>query len=457
MGIRTNFAAQSLVDEEIDAEIKRHEKAMKTLNMRRNTYCAINQLPDDVLVSIFYAVQLQTCSSGPFRQVVFEEWIVLLQVCQAWHDIIHNNPFLWSSINLNSTQALRMLNLSKDSPLQMSFRIPIHADEGLWTSIVDTVSQSARLQALLMDIYEPATLPRVLSLIPPDCSAPHLQRLAIQVSGSGKLHGKIWLDFPSLRELSLSQAPLPSNVHAMPKLTHLRISSQLPDHQVTTSWLLEIFSSSPNLQDVDIWELCGRLVDPTSTRVSLPSLKSLSITSYDASTLSIFDYIDTPCLKALGVGYANARAQGFAATDLSGLKTTMSGVLTLPMTIHTVELWLVNEFLLRVYGPPDRPGHLGSRSIRCTLPLVPPEDMHVLLQLCDLPLLHKASLLIVHHINPDHIGTAPLSFISSYTDIETMILDDCTPHVLESLLKSDIEEDPPNPKLKEKKTQLFIY
>ncbi|KAJ8507881.1 hypothetical protein ONZ45_g9800 [Pleurotus djamor] len=450
MVIRTNFEAQSLIDVEIETEMRRHEETMKALKVRRNQHCAINQLPNEVLTSIFLALERQAHFSPDL--VVFERWNALLLVSQAWHDLIINNPCFWSSIHLNSAQPSRFLRLSKDSLLHLSFDLHNSVSERLWKLVLDTISQSSRLQALWMDFSVPASFSRVMDMIPPASSAPHLQQLTIRVSdrGMGEFDGNIWTDLPSLRELNIYGGPLLStNIHSMPQLTHLMISTDLPGHQATASWLLGAFRSSPNLEDVHVRDLHGPLIDPRSPRVSLASLHTLSITSRDSSTLSIFNHLDVPSLTILSVRYTKARANVFTLVDLSGLRSTMSGVLTPPKTIHTVDLsMLANEFIFRVYVRPNHPDDkLLDRSIQCSLPIVPPADMPNLLQVCDLPQLHKASTLIIQQLDARRIGPGPLSFIPWCTDVETIVFNDCNPRLLEALLKPDVDHHPPNPKL----------
>ncbi|KAJ8508064.1 hypothetical protein ONZ45_g9625 [Pleurotus djamor] len=198
MAIQTNFAAQSLIDEEIDAEIKRHEQTMKALNIRRNVYCAVNQLPNDVLTSIFTAVQREARASEPPYHVVFTKWIAISHVCQAWHDLVVNNPRFWSCIDLNSNQVSRMLALSNDSPLEVLCRIPRSASERFWSLVAATMSQNGRLESLSMDVDDPDAFPRLLAMIPSNSSAPHMRQLDIRALGRGELPGNIWADMPSL-------------------------------------------------------------------------------------------------------------------------------------------------------------------------------------------------------------------------------------------------------------------
>ncbi|KAJ8507267.1 hypothetical protein ONZ45_g10347 [Pleurotus djamor] len=439
MAIRTNFAAQSLIDEEIDAEIRRHEQTMKALNHRRNIYCAINQLPADVLTSIFTAVQREARTSQSPYHVVFTKWIAISQVCQAWHDLVMNNPRFWSCIDLNSNQASRMLSLSKDSPLEVSCCTPSGASKRFWLLVAAIISQSGRLESLSMDFDDSDALPRVLSMIPSTSSAPQMQQLAIRASGQGGLHGNIWTDMPSLRELNITQGPLPSTTHSMPQLTHLTISSRIDDHQATASSLLNILKSSPHLQDVYIRGFNGPRVDPRSPRVSLPCLHILYFTTADYLTLSILNHLDAPRLTDLVFVYNGHDGTVITPTDISGLKALVSQVMGASAPIHKVEIYITNAFTL--YVPDQSEGH----HINCTLPLGFPEVL--LRELCNLPPLHKASCLYLESMDSNNVAPQSLSFIPSYTDIETIVLCQPNAHLLQTLLTRDTEQHPPHPKL----------
>ncbi|KAJ8507228.1 hypothetical protein ONZ45_g10386 [Pleurotus djamor] len=80
MAILTNFAAQSLIDDEIDAEMERHWDLLKRLWSQRNTHCAVNQLPTDVLEHIFFFIKDDAESIEPFPCEAYSEWTVLLYV-----------------------------------------------------------------------------------------------------------------------------------------------------------------------------------------------------------------------------------------------------------------------------------------------------------------------------------------------------------------------------------------
>ncbi|KAJ8520045.1 hypothetical protein ONZ45_g3074 [Pleurotus djamor] len=125
MAIATDFAAQRLVDEEIAAEIKRHHEHIKVLKIRRNSFCAVNQLPNDVLTHVFHFVKLRAEASsadGVFSPRAYSRWTVLLRVCHAWRELIINTPSFWSTINLNSSNAWGMLALSKCALLRIDVR-----------------------------------------------------------------------------------------------------------------------------------------------------------------------------------------------------------------------------------------------------------------------------------------------------------------------------------------------
>ncbi|KAJ8507883.1 hypothetical protein ONZ45_g9802 [Pleurotus djamor] len=350
MDIRANFAAQSLVDEEIRAEIRRHEDTMKTLKIRRNTYCAVNQLPNEVLTSIFTMVQLLSICPYPPKRLIWQWWTPLLYVCQAWHEIIMVNPHFWSFISLNSNQAPRMLRLSKEVPLQVSVLVPGSPDERLWS-----------------------------------------------------------LD---------------------------------PGHETTASWLLNTFRSSPNLQDVYIQQLRGPLIDPRSPRVALAYLHTLSITSENPLTLSIFDHLDAPALATLCAYYDRAEANMFTGRELSGLETIISQVTNPQITVESSEISLKSKASLSIVGYLHGADHSEHRLVKISLPRDLPAD--ILRNIYDLPPLHNTSHLYLESIDADFLGPPPSSLIPSYTNVERIVFFECNSQLLQTLLKRNPEQHPPH-------------
>ncbi|KAJ8520028.1 hypothetical protein ONZ45_g3060 [Pleurotus djamor] len=453
MAIATDFNAQNLIDEEIVAEVKRHKEHIKALNIRRNTYCAVNQLPDDVLRAIFLFVKLEAEASCPYTAFgpdTHAQWVVLLRVCHAWHDQIVGDPQFWTRINLNSPHASKMLVLSKAALLSISVMIPTDVGDSLCPLIDRLISQGPRLRELWMDLPDHTALSKVLTPISSNNSASLLERLTISVErDTGHFSGAAWFGLSSLRSLSLFGAPLPSHAHfeSMPHLTHLGIGGIHIDHCATIPWLLSTLKCLPNIQKIIIFGLRGPGADPNFQPVTLPRLQFLQLSSSDASTLSIFNKPIIPTSPSLQIFYERVRIDALRVADISGLKSAISKVISSAMSMKMVSVMLNKDlFELAVHiGHDDHEStHLPQPSFLCWLPCVAQEDMHVLLRLCALIPFAEAPTLSLEGLTANNGHT----FIRSSPKMVTLILRNCDIQMLRLLFKSKYSPQPPNPELR---------
>ncbi|KAJ8480847.1 hypothetical protein ONZ45_g15510 [Pleurotus djamor] len=452
MAIATDFAAQNLVDEEIVAEIKQHTARIKALKIRRNSYCAVNRLPDDVLKTILLFVKSQaemSASSRMFTSRPYSQWVVLLSVCYAWHDLIMDDPRFWSTINLNTLHAPRMLDLSKSAPLEIQLRVHTNAGEGLWSLVTRAISQSHRLKRLEMHLPDSTALSTCFNLIAAN-SAPHLELLSIVVdTETGDVSWAVWSTLPSLRWLDLYQAPLPLITHfeSMPHLTRLNITlSGNTDQRVTVPWLLRTLNFLPNIQTLSISSLYGPSVDPTAQQVSLPSLRTLGLCSGDATTLSILNNLTPPPSSSISIYYEVVEIDSLRVTDLTGLKLAMSRISSPATSIHAVDISFCGIFELTIHLREDGPdpARFLSPCIYCSFPSLPEEDTHIFLKLCEVIPLAEISSLSLSWMSPTH----GLSFIPSSPKVKTLVLHHCDIQVLRTLNKSNLATHPPNPELR---------
>ncbi|KAJ8462732.1 hypothetical protein ONZ45_g17830 [Pleurotus djamor] len=454
MAIATDFNAQNLIDEEIVAEVKRHKEYIKALKIRRNTYCAVNQLPEDVLTTIFRFVKLQAEASYPydvFDSETYAQWVVLLRVCHAWHDQILDDPRFWTTINLNAPHASRMLDLSKTALLQISVTASTDNEDRLWSLIDRVISQGPRLQELVMDLPDHTALCKVLSPISSNNSAPVLEWLSISVGrDEGRFSGAAWFGLYALRSLSLFGAPLPSNTHfeSMPHLTHLRIGGTRADHCATTPWLLSILKCLPNIQSIDISELHGPDVDLNFQPITLPRLQVLYLSSSTVSTLGIFNKLIVPPSCSLKIMYERVGIRALQVADISGIKSAISQIIPSAVSVKTVSVLLKKhtfELAVHVGYHDHESAHLPQPSFLCRLPSVPEEDMHVLLRVCALIPFGEASTLslkgLTLTVNKGH------TFIRSSPKMVSLILGVCDIQMLRLLFKSKYSPQPPNPEL----------
>ncbi|KAJ8502474.1 hypothetical protein ONZ45_g11712 [Pleurotus djamor] len=458
MALKTDLAAQRRVDEEIAAEIERHKECVKALKIRRNSFCAVNQLPNDVLTHILLFVKLQAEASsdaGAFSSEAYSEWIGLLRVCHLWYDSMQGHPRFWTTISLDSPHVLRMWDLSKAAPLEIMFSVPWDAGDSLLSLVSRVISESHRLQDLEMNAQDYNALSKVLSLIPASSSVANLERLNIVVDADwGEASGTLWSKMPSLRSLRLFGAPLSSipNPKSMQHLKELLINVRglHPDQRVSIPWLLKTLRFLPNLHSLDIPNLFGPSVDPDCQPVSLPCLQSLNLVSDDASTLTIFNNLIIPPSANIEIVYMDNHTDAIGSADMSGLKSTVARIVSTVTSVEEIAITLSGlyfEITVTFNLPHEGSSHPPSSMkpyLRCTFPPIHSDNTDILLQVCALFPFGETSTLSLAGV----AACEGLSFIPSSPKIHTLVLRDCDIQVLRSLVKPKDAPRPPNPNLR---------
>ncbi|KAJ8489973.1 hypothetical protein ONZ45_g13364 [Pleurotus djamor] len=422
--ITTDYAAQKLIDEEIQTEIARHETCIKALKMRRNAHCAINQLPDDILSHILLSVKLQSEQGfSPF-------WM-------------GTRPVWFKILDLGSPHAPQMLRRSKSAPLRILLRVPYQPSDDFWPLVATVVTQPTRLQVLDVRLPDLTTLSQVLSFIPSDhCTVPILQKLSIQLpyaSSTGQCAGHFWSELPSLRSLTLDGVPqtLLTNAQFGPNLGDISIWPS-PGSLPSVAWLLGVFQTSQTIKHVNLSALCGPLVDSSFPIISLHALQKMSLRSTDPTTLCVFDKLDMPYLTQIRLSYTSTGSEW--PISLSGLWNTLARMLASPTSIDTVMISLNDEFKIVVHLPGAE-----YETISCCLPSIPQPDIF---QLCEVIPLEKTSVLELHSFNGANLGSAFPETIRSATHITTILLSNCDVQILGQLLNSSNVAPTPVPKLK---------
>ncbi|KAJ8522296.1 hypothetical protein ONZ45_g1089 [Pleurotus djamor] len=449
MAIITDFAAQKLIDEEIQTEIARHEQCIKALKIRRNAHCAINQLPDDILSHILHLVKLQskyTAASLLGR----EPWFKILCICHAWRDLVLSNPRYWSTIDLGSPHASQMLQHSKSAPLRIVLRVPDEPNDKFWPLVATVVTQPTRLQVLDVYLTDLTELSRVLSFIPSEHhTVPILEKLTIDLryASPGQCPRGFWSQLPSLRSLALNRVPLPTMAQFGPNLVDISVWSSPPGSLPSVAWLLGVFQTAQAIQYVSLSDLCGPPVDSSFPIISLPALRKFSLRSDDLTTLSIFNKLDMPCLTQFRLSYTSA---GFERSmPLSSLWNTLARMLALPASIDRVIISLNDEFKFVVYFPGDQYSHyMSDPSISCRLPSIPQPEISDHIQLCDVIPFEKSSVLELRHFNGGDLGSTVPEIMHSAKHITTLLLSNCAVQVLGQLLKSSSDAPVPTPELR---------
>ncbi|KAJ8455624.1 hypothetical protein ONZ45_g18894 [Pleurotus djamor] len=261
--IRTDVLAHQAIDEQIHA-----------LKIRRNTYCAVSQLPDEILSRIFTFTKLdaeQTFGSMRKRH----QWMSsTVHVCRAWRKIGLNHPSLWSCIDLPAPHAMEMLFRSKSAPLQLLCKVPDETDSAedndrnqseFWLPAEAAFADMSRIRDISVagGTVHYSTLSRLFSLHihpsvqtpTPSSSSPRFETLSIHIHDciTDPTPARLlpWGELKHLRYLLLLGVPLPPVSPFMPHLEFLIIGNT-PKHPHSLTAILRLLNGTPNLLDTSL-------------------------------------------------------------------------------------------------------------------------------------------------------------------------------------------------------------
>ncbi|KAJ8507977.1 hypothetical protein ONZ45_g9711 [Pleurotus djamor] len=336
--IRTDLLAHQAIDEQIHA-----------LKIRRNTYCAVSQLPDEILSRIFTFTKLdaeQTFGSMRKRH----QWMSsTVHVCRAWRKIGLNHPSLWSCIDLPAPNAMEMLFRSKSAPLQLLCKVPDETDSAedndrnqseFWLPAEAAFADMSRIRDISVagGTVHYSTLSRLFSLHihpsvqtpTPSSSSPRFETLSIHIHDciTDPTPARLlpWGELKHLRYLLLLGVPLPPVSPFMPHLEFLIIGNT-PKHPHSLTAILRLLNGTPNLLDTSLRLYVMTLPDPTTViasiaafphRVFLPRLGYITIESNDITTCHIFDRLSYPDTALVACCYQTAPIT--PRTDFSPLR-----------------------------------------------------------------------------------------------------------------------------------------
>ncbi|KAJ8507869.1 hypothetical protein ONZ45_g9795 [Pleurotus djamor] len=207
MGIETDFAAQNEIDNEIANEIARHKERVRALKSQRNTYCAINKMPEEVVLRILLVFKhdLEEWYSqiGDSRR----RWFTLMRVCQFWRNLVLGCPHFWNHIDVSSPHAGCMLTLAKGAPLKVILREPLSSNKRFWILAGSIMARVAQIREFTLELQNITDLSRVYSLSTSK-NAPLLETFNLSERSPNAIEGRdvpdiVWLDMAPIDKLPL--------------------------------------------------------------------------------------------------------------------------------------------------------------------------------------------------------------------------------------------------------------
>ncbi|KAJ8501986.1 hypothetical protein ONZ45_g11953 [Pleurotus djamor] len=290
LAISTNVEAQRLIDEEIE----NHVVAIRRLLKRRNTYSAVNQLPDEILAEFF---RLATVDDKSIKDTLLN----IASVCAWWRQICLATPQLWSTICFDHPRwSAELLSRAQGCPLSVYFSRDCHtSNEDCERTASILVPETRRF--VKVEIYVDHDNPNVVisSFLRPSFAqpAPLLQHACIEMGPMNVFHGELWVELLSLRSLHLSNF-IPT-ISLMPNLTLLWIETWEHENDLSVPWVIDLLRHTPRIETVNVWVISS---DPPISvtgviPVYLPNLSFLNLKVKGLRELKLLSFLEIPAVK----------------------------------------------------------------------------------------------------------------------------------------------------------------
>ncbi|KAF9555232.1 hypothetical protein CPC08DRAFT_712208 [Agrocybe pediades] len=290
------------------------ESISNILGSRANHAQSVNQLPVELLSSIFSMVQSDVADSfpppPPDQLVSAHSWLKVTRVCRYWRECALNTPYLWRRLvigkDVRCPGALGTAYIERSSPCTLEITLdtsstyfsegsespnadPIH----LYQAIREAQERVGALHLALASQHDPAL--NLLDLVLPSLYSLQVLFLTVYPFKNDR-RGNAQDSFmektlPSLykgnghqelRRLSLTMAGTwKTPAIALDKLTHLTISARRCN-ELEISCLFELLAQCPLLVSLDLeisllWPLIEEDVPDISSPINLPHLKRLKL------------------------------------------------------------------------------------------------------------------------------------------------------------------------------------
>ncbi|KAJ8507230.1 hypothetical protein ONZ45_g10388 [Pleurotus djamor] len=274
----------------------------------------ISRLPNEILAMIFVFRRndAAACSSAPSARL---RWLRVGMVCRRWRQVSLSTPQLWTHISLglntkHNNLAEDFLRRSKLAPLSLDVAFASIPKDVLQPKdlFLDTIpTRPIRSLSLSSDGDDVDTVGSLMT----SCSisrAPYLRSLSLNGNTSrGELaNDYLWPEMPALRELKITEMPLPSPFPHLPSLRALKLSLRRSNWSTMTPLqILQILQDTPLVEEVDLSPLAGNIPAASSSNnfpcAHLPHLKSLYLTMQSINTTHIFEYLTFPSSTAVNL------------------------------------------------------------------------------------------------------------------------------------------------------------
>ena len=278
------------------------------LCMAWNCSLLINQLPDELLVSIFAHVADATSAKDSYfyldRNYPTTKWTKVIKVCRHWRDVAYSSPVLWRAILMRSTAyTQRALTLSNPATIDAFFI----NNEIMLKNFKLLRPHAQRLRSLSFETIGMSWKSTIFALFRDHASLPALETLNLPIArGPGSTQDPPDADFvdiqltperfPYLQSLTLALTVAPQDIRVYARLHKLSLNTCRCDFSF--HHFLDALAASTNLESLRLVSILQRIqgdwverperTTPTKGPLSLHGLKSLSLVDHPPVCTSRF-------------------------------------------------------------------------------------------------------------------------------------------------------------------------
>lgn len=247
----------------IDKKTRSLQQSMMALTAIRNTLAAVNNLPDEILVEIFWILALNVRPSlsaiGKMRPIAGISWLVVAKVCRRWRNIALWTPKLYSFIDARNLTITRIfLRRSNNLPIDIYMQSNASSTNvhGIMTEVkphflrVRELQFQARYQSML------ALTLHVGSLSAPMLESLHLEQIAIRrilALNEAIIMPEVFNgQTPALRRLYLAHVSIPWTSPIYTGLTDLHLLLQHSSTSPSIDTFLHVLENCPLLENLTL-------------------------------------------------------------------------------------------------------------------------------------------------------------------------------------------------------------
>ena len=240
----------------IDTKTRCLQQSIMALTAIRNTLAAVDNLPDEILVNIFWQLTLSVRPSlGPVDKISPASWLVVAKVCRRWRNIALWTPQLYTFIDACNIYITRtFLSRSCNIPIDVYMQSDSSSTNTIHGTLAEIKPHFSRVRELQCRARYQCLLALALHL--DSLSAPMLESLHLEQTTIRRLFNSndaVVIEIfnghtPALRRIYLAYVSILWSSPIFTGLTELHLLHQQPFISPSMITFLKVLENCPLLE-----------------------------------------------------------------------------------------------------------------------------------------------------------------------------------------------------------------